>query len=197
MFEIDFEEAQEKLAALSQKFSPADVKQRSQNGMTLDYISIDATIRRLNEVMGPAWSFEVDRSSIAATGTVGKKSGKPEYLAHVVGTLTAMGESHGGVGADISEDPDKALKTALAEALKKAGHQLGIGLYLWDEAERDHLHVQRRAESGDVDALKALVTFRAKQEGCAEMTAEGIAAHFDISTEELQDPELLRKLAGV
>ncbi|MEM2991059.1 MAG: Rad52/Rad22 family DNA repair protein [Halobacteria archaeon] len=41
-----------------------------------------------------------------------------------------------GVGADVDSDPDKAVKTALAEAIKKAGHQFGIALYLWDEKER-------------------------------------------------------------
>ena len=44
--------------------------------------------------------------------------------------------SHTGVGADVSFDLDKAVKTALAEAIKKACHQYGIALELWEEERR-------------------------------------------------------------
>lgn len=119
----------ELLAKLSERFPVDDVKQRRQGGVMLDYISIDATIRRLNDVLGADWSFSVSDARLDTLLTGG-------YLAMVTGTLKALGKSAAGVGADTASDPDKAIKTALAEALKKAGHQFGIGLYLWDESER-------------------------------------------------------------
>ena len=108
------------------------------------------------------------------------KSGNPQYLAVVQGTLSIYlndigvvsvgseddGEpylttqkamiSRDGIGANINFDPDTAVKSAQAEALKKACHQYGIALYLWDAAERDFVELQRRAANDDV-ALKQLV----------------------------------------
>lgn len=130
----------ELLAKLSERFPVDDVKQRRQGGVTLDYISIDATIRRLNDVLGTDWSFSVDRYELHPLDSGG-------YLAVVSGTITALGKTASGVGADTAPDPDKAIKTALAEALKKAGHQFGIGLYLWDESERAVIAKQRKSVS--------------------------------------------------
>ena len=127
----------ELLSKLSERFPVDDVKQRRQGGRMLDYISIDATIRRLNDVLGNDWSFDISEHSIDILPSGG-------YLAVVRGRLDAIGKSAAGVGADMAPDPDKALKTALAEALKKAGHQFGIGLYLWDEAEREVVAKQRK-----------------------------------------------------
>jgi hypothetical protein len=64
--------------------------------------------------------------------------------------------SRDGIGAGVNFDPDTAVKTAQAEALKKACHQYGIALYLWDSAERDFVELQRQAAKSDV-ALKQLV----------------------------------------
>jgi len=128
----------ELLAKLSEPFPVEDVKQRRQGSVMLDYISIDATIRRLNDVLGVDWSFSVDKFELYQPGN------GATYLAYVSGTLTALGKSASGIGADTATDPDKAIKTALAEALKKAGHQFGIGLYLWDESERAEVARQRK-----------------------------------------------------
>jgi hypothetical protein len=128
----------ELLGKLSANFPVEDVKQRTQGGMKLDYISIDATIKRLNDVLGADWSFNGYPEVTALEG------GK--YMVVYTGTLCALGKEASGVGGDVANDLDKALKTALAEALKKAGHQFGIGLYLWDEAERQVIAKQRKAE---------------------------------------------------
>lgn len=130
----------QKLKELSANFPVEDVKQRRQGGTMLDYISIDATIRRLNDVLGVAWSFDLDTTDVRIL-----PDGK--YLAIVSGRIEALGKVASGVGADTAGDPDKAIKTALAEALKKAGHQFGIGLYLWDEAEREVIAKERRSGS--------------------------------------------------
>lgn len=143
----------ELLAKLSERFPVEDVKQRRQGGMTLDYISIDATIRRLNDVLGAAWSFDgyPDRVEILPDG---------KYMVVYSGTLRALDKSASGIGADVASDLDKALKTALAEALKKAGHQFGIGLYLWDEAEREVIARERKNPKGtDAQDTKEAVVF--------------------------------------
>lgn len=132
----------ELLAKLSEPFAIEDVKQRRQGSVMLDYISIDATIRRLNEVLGAEWS-----TSDLSTSLIPLEGGK--FLATVALTLHGLGKQAVGTGADIAPDPDKAVKTALAEALKKAGHQFGIGLYLWQEEERAIVAKQRRSVKAD------------------------------------------------
>lgn len=177
---------QELLKALAAPFDVKEVKQRTQGGRKLDYISIDSTIRRLNNVLGVEWSTELIGSpSLVETAT--------GYLATVSLVLNALGKSAVGVGADKATDPDKALKTALAEALKKAGHQFGVGLYLWDELEREVVARDRAALSGDVGALKAKV-FEKALEGGAKPTGEGVAEFFGVSVTDLQDAATLNRL---
>ena len=143
----------ELLGKLSERFPVEDVKQRRQGGVMLDYISIDATIRRFNDVLGTEWSTRLlDPVRVDSVG-----DGK--YLAVVVLELTALGKSAIGTGADTAADADKAIKTALAEAIKKAGHQYGVGLYLWEESERDLVSKQRKAtitKAGSDDVTSAL-----------------------------------------
>lgn len=160
---------------LTEKFHPSLVK-KNQSGQ--DYVSIDGYINRLNEVLSHAWSWSVNKYSIDVHGET-TKSGKPQYMAVVQGTLgiylsdvgvvTIGGDDddaflttqkavvyRDGIGANINFDPDTAVKSAQAEALKKACHQFGIALYLWDAAERDFVELQRQASKNDV-ALKKLV----------------------------------------
>lgn len=160
---------------LTEKFHPTLVK-KNQSGQ--DYVAIDGYINRLNEVLGHAWAWQINTWEIREAGET--RTGKPQYMAVVQGTLTIIlsdigvvsvgseddGEpylttqkamiSRDGIGANINFDPDTAVKSAQAEALKKACHQYGIALYLWDAAERDFVELQRRAASDDV-ALKQLV----------------------------------------
>lgn len=134
---------------LSEKFDSKDVLQRSAfqgSDKKLDYIPINRVIERLNENFpinpnGPNWDWTINDLRILPEGVI------------VIGTLTInMRDEKGnynritrqGVGADvIGKDIDKACKTAMAEALKKVGHTLGIGLYLWDEDERKQLAKDR------------------------------------------------------
>lgn len=179
-------EQSDALTALSAKFKTSEVKQRTQGGRKLDYISIDSTIRRFNDVLGVEWSTDL----IGAPSLVPVDGG---YLATVSLSLTALGKTAVGVGADKAPDPDKALKTALAEALKKAGHQFGVGLYLWDADEREVVARDRAALSGDVAALKAQVLEKAI-EGGASPTAEGVAAYYKVEVADLQDATKLQAL---
>lgn len=186
------------LTNLRKPFPPGTVKQRSSGrGPKLDYVSIDATINRLLDTLGLEWDFVVDDAQLLPI-MMPDRDGELQqnFLALVRGTLVVDGHMHGGVGSDIATDPDKAIKTALAEALKKAGHQLGIALYLWDAEERSRLADQRRAAAGDVPALKKIVTDLAVANGFPN-TAAGIAEYHGVKVGDLKDPDVLRELAGV
>lgn len=144
--------------ALTEKFHPSLVKKNQANQ---DYVAIDGYINRLNDVLGSNWSWSVNTWEFRDAPPTAK--GKPQYMAVVSGTLSIkIGDedmfsyvSRDGIGAGFNFDPDTAVKTAQAEALKKACHQFGIALYLWDAAERDYVELQRRAGNDDV-ALKRL-----------------------------------------
>jgi len=162
-------------STLTEKFHPSLVKKNQSNQ---DYVAIDGYINRLNEVLGHAWAWQINSWKIKDAPPT--KSGKPQYMAVVQGTLTIIlsdigvitvgGDddeepylttqkamiSRDGIGANVNFDPDTAVKSAQAEALKKACHQYGIALYLWDAAERDYVELQRQATTNDV-ALKQLV----------------------------------------
>lgn len=123
------------LEALSSPFPLSDVRQRrlsSKSNVVITYVSIDATIRRLNEVLGDKWSTRLVHVDVVPV----TRKLDVAYLASIAIELSALDKVAVGVGADVDSDPDKAVKTALAEAIKKAGHQFGIALYLWDEKER-------------------------------------------------------------
>ena len=122
-----------RLESLRAEFPKTEVKQRDGGfGKKLDYISIDSTINRLLDTVGLDYEFTNCSTDLRQTND--------GFLAIVSGELVVDGKAHYGVGADFDKkDPDKAVKTALAEAIKKAGHQLGIGLYLWDEAKREEI----------------------------------------------------------
>lgn len=183
--------AESLLLRLSDRFDPSEVKQRTQGGKRLDFISIDTTIRRFNDVLGSDWNTENVSYSLHPIQT---NSGGTTYCASVSLTLSALGKAAVGVGADVAPDADKALKTALAEAIKKAGHQFGVGLYLWDEEERDAIQVAR--EGGGYDPLVSLknqVANAAIAQG-ADRNADSIAEFYGVSTGDLQDEGVLKRL---
>lgn len=163
--------------ALIERFPHTSVK-KNQSGQ--DYVAIDDYINRLNEVLGHAWAWQINDWKLYPDAAPATKNGKPQYLAVVQGSLSVFLSDIGvisigaeddddaflttqkavvvrdGIGSNINFDPDTAVKTAQAEALKKACHQYGIALYLWKEAERDFVALQKSAANNDV-ALKQLV----------------------------------------
>lgn len=191
------------LRQLSERFDPTEVKERrGRGGISLKYIDIATTIRRLNEVLGMQWSFRIDGYELKIHPEKTDK-GATQYLAVVSGELSirsGSGEdfsyvSHAGIGASILGDPDDAVKTALAEAIKKAGHQLGIGLFLWDEDERDFIDLYHAATtSNDIALLKTTVQKIAIREGADELDAQGIATHFGVPISELNNPDTLKEI---
>lgn len=140
---------------LTDRFHPSLVKKNQSNQ---DYVAIDGYINRLNDVLGTTWNWAVNSWEFRDGPPTAK--GKPQYIAIVNGTLSVTMDdvttSRDGSGAGFNFDPDTSVKTAQAEALKKACHQFGIALYLWSEDERNFVQKQRDAMSDDV-ALKKLV----------------------------------------
>lgn len=135
------------LEQLSADFHPREVRQRSGRGsLKLDYIGIDTTINRLNEVLGAEWDAEIVQSSVYPLPGAEDKNGNPLYLASVCLVLSALGSKRSGTGASVGSDPDDAIKIAQAEALKKAGNLFGIALYLWDEGKRDEIGAWRKSQ---------------------------------------------------
>jgi hypothetical protein len=130
---------------LSAKFGADDVLQREawKGGKKLDYVPIDRVIRRLNEVLPLGYDWSMSDPIVS------------ENAIYIKGCLTitlpdGTTVRREGIGADRMDptdktkfDPDKAAKTAMAEALKKATHTLGVALYLWDETERVKLARER------------------------------------------------------
>jgi hypothetical protein len=183
------------LERLAAEFAGRDVKTRrgQGGGPDLTYISIDATIRRLNEVLGADWSTNgTTKVEQLANGS---------YLAttelHLYATVDGTQTNKYGVGAMVNKDVDMAMKSALAEALKKAGHQLGVALYLWDNEARQRAEARMKlAKNTDSEAaLKRAVFDLASQKlGAKPGTAAEVAKVFGRKAGELADKDVLREI---
>lgn len=177
---------------------PSSVVKQNQNGM--DYVAIDGYINRWIEVFGGAYSFEfVGPVSLILLGEDMKTgSGKRQYLAQVTAAIRVGDTVRMGVGADVSFDPDKAVKTAQAEAFKKASHQFGVALELWDEEHRGQVATDRALAAGDEQTLKSEVTRRAKEGlGKTRVTAAEIADYFNVTAADLKDVATLKRILGL
>jgi hypothetical protein len=123
---------------LSAKLPDGWVKTVSMSGRpSLSYVSIDKTILFLNQKFDDNWDAEVtdlreasgDRMGYVVTVKLTIREGKTTSVRY-------------GVGADLDDrrqvnrppDPDKLIKTAYANALKKATNLFGFALELWDES---------------------------------------------------------------
>lgn len=171
------------LAQLQTPFKPAEHAQRQGRGNTkLTYISIDATINRVNDVLGSRWGIErAETTVLPPTEPGGNWFAKTELF--VTATIDGAPKTLYGVGCSVGGDADDAAKTALAEAIKKAWHQAGLGLYLWDAAARRRIESSMSVgtAAGRKAALKALA---ADKLGIENPTLEQTAAAFDIADAE-------------
>lgn len=150
---------------LTERFHPSDVK-KNQSGQ--DYVSIATYINRLNSALGGAWDWSLNHWEMRDAPPTAK--GKPQYLAIASGTLTVRMDdgaisTRDGIGASINFDPDTSVKTAHAEALKKACHAFGVALYLWSEEERDYIQLQRDAMVNDVELKRLVMTYTTTELG--------------------------------
>jgi len=189
-------EATTVLDALAADFPKSEVKQRDGGrGVKLDYIDIVSTINRLCSVLGASWDWRVLDAKVEVVDSDG-----PKYLAYERGELVVTLEdgttiTRGGSGADVdARDPDKAIKTADAEALKKAGHKFQIALYLWDEEKRDEIAQYRQlAKGASLGSLKKAALEKAGASSGDDLldALKVWQGHDNLSQEDLQDSELL------
>lgn len=178
------------LERLAEVFPPEAHKSRTQGGTKLTYLSIDSVINRLNEVLGAGWSTEASTDLTVLDG---------QYLAKCELTLTAdldgTARKAYGVGAMVNRDPDMAAKTALAEAIKKAGHSLGVGLYLWDADTRAAIEKKQALTGASTAALKNEVFKIAKSRLAQDKpSAKDIAELFAVQPGDLADDGKLREI---
>jgi hypothetical protein len=173
------------LEALMAQFEPGQHKTRRQGGQDLTYVSIDATINRVNEVLGSGWSVLPSSS----TQVMPLESGflaKTELF--IEATIDGTAKVLYGVGAMRNGDPDMAMKTALAEALKKAFHQAGVALYLWDPAQRDEVAAKSKWAGATLAAKKKEVQRLAKVKLDVEKpSAKQVAEAFGFTAADLAE----------
>lgn len=183
------------LTALAADFPKSEVRERDGGrGVKLDYIDIVSTINRLCSVLGANWDWRVLDAKVEVVDNDG-----PKYLAYERGELVVTLEdgttiTRGGSGADIdSRDPDKAIKTADAEALKKAGHKFQIALYLWDEEKRDEIAEYRKlAKGASLGSLKKAALEKSGAKTVDELLADVNATFdFEYTEADLQEPAVL------
>jgi hypothetical protein len=117
---------------LEKPFPPEQIKQRTENFGTLDYIEGHAVIQRLNSALEGMWSFEIINHHI------NEKEGEVLVLGKLtVGNIVKMqfGSSQitrakaSGEIISIADD----LKAAATDSLKKCATQMGVGLYLYNK----------------------------------------------------------------
>lgn len=197
------------LERLTEKF-PDEVYRKNPKGFL--YIPIEKTIGRFNEVLGAGWSLFIDSVDFTLMhgmtyGRQQKQAGCAVVQVRIVSELDGTTVTRSGVGADYgaADDPDKLVKTALAEAIKKCGNEYGIGLELWDAEERAAIEeaqagggsaqVVSHPAADELTELKNRVADLAVAAG-VERTGPAIAAHFGIEIEKLQDRETLEKIVA-
>lgn len=173
------------LLQLQREFTPGEHKNRSQGGKQLTYVDISATINRVNEVLGPNWSLtDKTRTTLVPTssGTFGAMT-----EAYIIATIDGVEKHLYGVGAMVNKDPDMAAKTALAEAIKKAFHQAGVALYLWDEAARDRVNQAKAAAESPSARRRVMKSVAAETLGIENPSKEQVAAAFNLEVDDLDD----------
>jgi hypothetical protein len=173
---------------------------RSQQGRSMMYLRNEGTIRWLNKHLGLGWSWEITNEMFQQhpelTGKEGDSNRKVQWLSVVSGQLTiADPETDGalvtraGVGAGINFDPDTAVKTALAEALKKASNQFGIGLYLWQPEMIARVEILQGAAAG----RQAYLVDYAINAG-VEAVPESIAGYYGVTPKDMKDDAIVTSL---
>lgn len=180
---------------LSAEFPLSSISLRENSGVELCYLDITSILTRLDEVCGPNWSLNTEpnfpKVDTIYKGNNSEKENK--YSVHAVTSVVisifdwieeggtwrhVMLSSRSGVGGDNistadvpkSEQIDKILKTAHAEAIKKAAHQFGIGRYLWDDQRTNQIkkalkeHTALPPPKTDVSLIKRVQAAKTKLE---------------------------------
>lgn len=174
---------------------PLEDHRSDERGFT--YIEIVTMLNALDAATDGRWNLRIKESSLLPLpGETYGKNKLPAYLSKCVVSVDIWNEddegffgviSRDGIGADRGSDVDKIVKTAQANATKKALNQLGMARYLWDEATRDELELAQRIQRGDVAALKLAVRELAPYGS----TVEEVAEFFKVNVEDLSSREIL------
>jgi hypothetical protein len=189
--------ADEIMAALSRPLAIEDTFTRVEGGKTFTYVSAEATIRWLNDIVGYNWSWVIDSYQVEPHPER-TKSDKLQWMSVVMGTLSIYDPqdpenllaARSGVGAGVNADPDTAVKTATAEALKKASNQYGVALYLWKQEGRDRIDALK---DGSLPVLQSYLTEHAMREGI-EANPEAIASYYGVTAASMRDVNVLKDL---
>lgn len=190
------------LERLSEKFPAKEVKD---NPRGFPYVSIDTVMNRLDDVLKEHWDLDVLSSEVTlvprAEYTYGSRE-KTAFLGRVTVVIRAFVDgrevARSGVGADVADDPDKVIKTALANAVKKAANGFGVGRYLWDAEERASLAAEKEATTSIPQLKKKVVEiFESKfgeLTGTAAEKAIKLGEAFSVDPGDLGSPETLTKI---
>ena len=194
------------LEQLQAEFRPEEHKsvRKTKSGPELTYIGIDATINRVNAVLGANWSvvpptatrlMPFETTGMTEDGPVTRRTFLAVAEVYIQATIDGDTKTLYGVGAMEDRDPDMAAKTALAEGIKKAWHQAGVALYLWDPEARAAVERKKRLAGGSEAALKQEVWKIAKERlGKDRPTAAEVATVFDVKPNDLADADTLRQI---
>lgn len=143
-------------------------------------------------MLGAGWGVEDARSALIPQSDGTFVAQVDLYLVAVVDGVPTR---RYGVGADKGKDVDKILKTALAEALKKAGHAYGIALYLWDADGRKRAETRMKLDKNrDSESTLKKAVFdlaAARNGGVKPGTAAEVAKIFGRKAGELADKAVL------
>ena len=183
---------------LCRKFDPAIFKFNQQGHV---YITVQHFIERLN-TSNVRWQSTTRNSSITLSPNT-TSTGKAQWVTHATVDVSFYDEelkgflTYTGWGADENFDPNTAMKTAGAEAFKKACNQIGIGFYLLgkDNPERDiHVDHYNYIQSGDINDLKKAVSKAARVDGYTGPLDASMATFFNVKPADLQDASKLDAL---
>lgn len=180
------------LKELAKPFHPSAVKVRDGN----HYVGIEDHIRRMNDTLGLDWDFSlVDVTIQEHPVRVGREKDKLQWLATAHGYVTLYAQYkpkdasrpgdffpqsvvRHGVGCGVNIDPDSAIKTAQAEAFKKACNQFGMAGYLWSEDGREMNDLLAAVLEDDSAAAKKVLVAKAREAGVYPLTPATVAEHF-------------------
>jgi len=189
--------ADEILSILAKPVDTDLVRTRVESGKTFTYIPIEHTIATFNDYLGLNWNWVIGSYDLQEHPDR-TKSGKAQFVGVVSGTIEVYNPedpetllaARFGVGAGTMQDPDGAIKTAEAEAFKKAAHYFNFGLYLSHAAERYRVEV---LQSGSTPAMQGYLTDNAIANGVDE-NPQDIAEYYGVSTTAMRDPVILKSL---
>lgn len=181
------------LQQLAAELPAAAHSSRTQGGKELTYVSIDATINHINDVLGPEWGWN-DTSSTKVLPVEKGYAAVCELRGYAV--IDGVTKQLYGVGGDTATDLDKAMKTALAEAKKKAFHDCGLALYLWnDETSKNVLRKKALATGTPAARKKAVYEIGKTLSGEESPTAAQVAKALGVkSPADLNDDTVSRRV---